>query len=138
MAFDAQAYLEGLEKPTYTDTRGQTHVGVVVSAEEWRPVQERMHRLLEGSTEEGAQGLDFETLRSLIREMTDIMFPEPWWQRLSPFHRTVTQDVLSLPPIGMLRATWDFIRSGAKAMGIDLEIPDSMRPLLDPIVEDDR
>jgi len=136
VAFDARAYLEDLERPTYTDTRGQVHIGALVSIEEWRPVQQRMGALLEGAPETGAEGLDYETLRSLIREMTDLMFPAPWWKRLLPWCRTVTDDVLSLPPIGMLRATWDFIKAGVAATGVELEMPDSMRPLLDPDVED--
>lgn len=136
MSFNAQAYLESLERPTYVDRDGNEHVGAVVSAEEWRPVQEKMHRELEAAKDREG-GIDYPTLRKLVREMTRVMFPAPWWKRLSPVHTTVTQDVLALPPMGMLRAVWSFMQSGARAAGVELEIPDSMKPLLDPSDEVD-
>lgn len=134
--FNAQEYLDSLERPTYVDTDGREHVGVVVSAEEWRPVQEKMHNELKRA-QESDRGIDYPTLRRLVREMTRVMFPAPWWKRVSPFHTTVTEDVMGLPPMGMLRAVWTFMQSGARAAGVELDLPDSMKPLLSPEDETD-
>lgn len=127
--FNAQEYLEALDRPTYTDTRGRTHVGEVVSTEEWLPIQERLFETVQ-------DGVDMPTMRILVREITKLMFPVPWYQRLNPFYRSVTRDVLALPPMGMLSAVWSFLQSQGRQVGVEMpETPPGMTTSPNPDVK---
>ena len=74
--FVEEEYAAAFTPPTYT-VGGRTHVGVIVSADEWFAIAPRIQQLQEGVTP-GAE------LTTLARDMTDLCFPRPWWQVWRP------------------------------------------------------
>lgn len=134
MRFDAKRYLEALGPPTYVDSRGREHTGRVLSQAEWLPLQERLRDMAEGADEDG---VDPASMRRVVARVAGTLFPRPWHQWLNPFYRSVTRDVLALPPLGQLRALWSFIQAQGRAMGTEPQAPPGLRDLLEGREEDD-
>lgn len=75
--FVAEEYAETFAPPTFT-VGGRTYVGVILSADAWFDnVEPRLHRLEAESTTRA-------DLAAVVRHMTDLCFPRPWWQLWRP------------------------------------------------------
>lgn len=74
--FAAEEYAAAFTPPT-TVVGGRTHIGVLLSADEWFAISPRIDAL----RSETASQAD---LASLVRDMTDLCFPRPWWQVWRP------------------------------------------------------
>jgi len=99
--FDASSYLATLEPPVYVDRAGRKHVGRILGADQWLAFQQSLR---------DTKGID-----PVLRRIVTNIFPHPWWKI---WQRSVARDIWQLPPIGRMRAVWDFMQSQAKAMGV--------------------
>jgi len=114
MSFNAQEYLAGIGPPEYTDTRGKTHVGRVISFRQWLPIQQLVNAVAKTDEPPSAQ-----VMAMILRRMTKRMFPRPLLSRLlGPFHYTVTKDIMNLPPAAQLEVFKDFLAAQNRSLGL--------------------
>ncbi len=99
--FDAQAYLTTLEPPVYIDRAGKKHTGRVLGADQWLMFQHSLR---------ASDNVD-----RILQRIVAHIFPHPWWKI---WRHSVRWDIWQLPPIGRMRAVWNFMQSQAKAMGV--------------------
>lgn len=74
--FVAEEYADAFAPPTFT-IGGATHVGVIVSADQWWEIAPRIDALRLEDTSRS-------DMTALIRDMADLCFPRPWWQIWRP------------------------------------------------------
>lgn len=110
--FNAKEYLEALQPPRFVAPDGTEYVGRILSADEWEPLQLSMRR-------SSAEGTRWKDVHSNIRRICDAMFPPPRFHRLRGL-RSVADWISLLPPVGQMRAVWDFMQSQARAQGVTL------------------
>src|SRR5258705_13838762 len=94
--FDRAAWLAAVEPPRFRDG-AREYVGLVLSAPEWWRIEARM---------EQAGTLDGRGVMRLMREVTDTIFPRPWWQVWRP---RVSRLLFALPLPAQLEAFQSFV-----------------------------
>lgn len=102
--FVADDYTEAFAPPTFT-MGGRTHVGVIVSADQWWEIAPRIDALRSEDTSR-------DDMTALIRDMSDLCFPRPWWQVWKP---TVSTLLARLPWGAQLEAVASFTVAQAHA-----------------------
>lgn len=114
--FDTREYLKSLEPPTFVSADGRPYVGRVLSLHEWQRFEPRMAAAR-------AHKLAGDDLRRLIEDLVGAFFPRgrKFWTR--DFWQPVAWHIRKLPPIGQLRACYDFMRSQGRALGTELPEP---------------
>ena len=102
--FVAEEYADAFAPPTYS-VGGRTHVGVLLSADQWFTIAPRIEKLRDGATAQS-------DLATLVRDMTDLCFPRPWWQVWRP---RVSAHLARLPWGAQLEAVASFTVAQALA-----------------------
>lgn len=109
--FDAREYLATLEPPQFTAPNGRIFVGRILSYPQFLPLQARMNEI-------GRSQLTHDKLYAAAKELTNAMFPKPWWMF---WRRSCAYYVLRLPPLGVLRALQSFTGALAPVLGLTLD-----------------
>lgn len=122
MAFDSQQYMAALQPPTFIALNGRKYVGRILSVDEWQPYQIQMR-----DAGRGDGTVDWNKLRKVMYNITKALFPKPWWKF---WERGAIYWLRKLPPVGQMRAVWDFMQSQAKALGMELKPTPGMLRLL--------
>ena len=112
--FDAQEYLAAIEPPTFVAPNGKKYVGRVLSTDEFIPYQVAMREVTAG------EQLDWRRLQRVLLRLTRAFFPKPRWRF---WERSAASWVRTLPPVGQMRAMWDFMASQGKASGMESVTP---------------
>lgn len=112
MAVDADAYLESLEPPALT-IGGTTYQGQFLSLEEWLPFESKFVTLSKMVVED----FDLNFWRKLVLDFCLLAFPPRWRDVLNPWHKTVGQLVLTLPPVLQMKVMKDFFESQQRGIG---------------------
>ena len=109
--FDAKQYLDSFEAPLFVDPDGQEHRGILLSHQQWLPLQKHLNALANINT------LTIDSLHEAIRLIINAIFPRPWWKFWSP---RVSSYVMALPPTGQLKALWSFLEPQESLLGIEV------------------
>lgn len=115
--FDSQQYLEALGPPEFVAPNGKKYVGRILSTDQFLKYQ----ALFRGASESGL------AQRRAMFKITAAIFPKPWWKVRE---RSVASWLRTLPPVGQVRAVWDFMQSQAKAYQTTLTPSPGMQRLL--------
>lgn len=102
--FVAEEYADAFTPPTFT-VGGRTYTGVLCSADQWFTIAPRIEQLQSGETARA-------DLVALVRDMTDLCFPRPWWQVWRP---RVSAQLARLPWGAQLEAVASFTVAQALA-----------------------
>ena len=104
VGFVAEEYAAAFVPPTLT-IGGRTYVGVLVSADTWWAIEPRINRLRGSDATRQELGV-------LVRDMTNLSFPRPWWQFWRPRVWTLLR---RLPWAAQLEAAASFMVAQALA-----------------------
>lgn len=106
--FNADAFLEAIEPPTFTKD-GVTYTGMVLGHDEWMKMAPRLRSLKTGK-------LSYAQVRLLMRDLTFAMFPPSRWWNF--WEKGAAYHILRLPYQMQLEALTGFIQSQVQAMGM--------------------
>lgn len=120
--FDTREFLLSLAAPEFIAADGTRFRGRVLSLPQWQAFEGRMQAARN-------QQLDWRALQALILDLCDAFFPRGrrFWTRR--FWRPVRWHVSRLPPVGQMRAMWDFMQSQGQAAGMEVTPPPGTSPL---------
>jgi hypothetical protein len=112
--FDTQEYLATVEPPKFKAADGTLYSGRILSVDEFEPIQ----LLFRNAKKDGKNRIEWRLMQKLLLKITDAFFPHPWYKP----GMSVRDHVAKLPPVGQMRAVWDFMQSQRVSLGLERQI----------------